>query len=80
MAREKISPTSPSPPKSLPTAKQAVPIQVQIACVKREIAMRKRMYPTWVAAKRMNVFKAEDEISEMQAVLATLESLDPKLL
>lgn len=58
----------------------AIPLEVQIACAKRELAMRKRVYPTFVAGKRLNKFKAEEEIAAMAAILATLEGLQRKLL
>lgn len=54
---------------------QSVPIEDQIACAKRELALRKRVYPTWVTAKRMNALKAENEILAMTAIVATLERL-----
>lgn len=46
----------------------------QIACVKREIALRERVYPKWVAAGRMKQQAADHEIAAMRAVLATLEA------
>jgi hypothetical protein len=50
-----------------------VPIQHQIACVKREIAMRRRVYPRWVEQGRTTQALADDQIAMMEAVLATLE-------
>ena len=50
-------------------------IQEQIKCVEREIAMRKRVYPRWVAAGKMKSEAAEHEIRAMEAVLETLTSL-----
>jgi len=47
----------------------------QIACVRREIAMRERVYPKWVSAGRMKHDDAHREIAAMQAVLTTLEAL-----
>jgi hypothetical protein len=47
----------------------------QIACVKREIAMRERVYPRWVAAGKMKDSQASHEIECMRAILATLEAL-----
>lgn len=51
-----------------------VPIDEQVTCVKREIAMRERVYPRWVASNRMTPAKAKTEIETMKAVLATLEA------
>lgn len=56
----------------------AIPLAEQIKCVKREIAMRERLYPQWVANGRLIQSKADTEIAAMKAVLATLESLEPK--
>lgn len=52
----------------------AVNLQDQIAAVRREIAMRKAVYPRRVSAKMMSAAKAEHEIAAMEAVLATVES------
>jgi hypothetical protein len=57
---------------------ESVPLDKQVACAKRELALRKRVYPTWVTAKRMNQFKAEEEIAAMAAIVATLEGLARK--
>lgn len=45
----------------------------QIACVKREIAMRRHVYPRWVEQQRMTQAKADAEIAAMEAVLDTLK-------
>ena len=47
----------------------------QIACVKREIAMRERVYPKWVSAQKMRQSEADHEIAAMKAVLGTLMEL-----
>lgn len=44
----------------------------QIACVKREIAMRERAYPRWVESERMTQAQADRELLSMRAVLETL--------
>lgn len=51
-------------------------LEDQIACVKREIAMRESVYPKWVAAKKMSQAKADHELAAMKAVLETLENVD----
>jgi len=48
-------------------------LEAQAAAVRREIAMRERAYPRWVANARMKPEKAVIEIGAMKAVLATLE-------
>ena len=52
-------------------------IDDQIACVRREVAMRERAYPKFVAAGRMTQDKANREIAAMRAVLSTLETRSP---
>lgn len=50
-------------------------IDEQIACVRREIAMRERVYPSWVARGKMKQEKADHETAAMRAVLRTLVDL-----
>jgi hypothetical protein len=47
----------------------------QIACVRREILMRERVYPKWVDAGKMKLETATREKATMEAVLKTLEHL-----
>lgn len=47
----------------------------QIASLKREIAMRKNVYPKWVTAGKMRAGEAEHEIGAMTAALHTLLNL-----
>lgn len=47
----------------------------QIACVRRELALRRAAYPRWITSGRMNADTAEAEIAAMQAVLDTLQRL-----
>ena len=54
-----------------------ITLDEQIECVKREIGMRRRVYPRWIEAWRMTEERADHEIAAMEAVLATLESLRP---
>ena len=56
----------------------SVPISEQIACVKRELALRQRNYPKWVAAGRMKQIESDRELERMKAVLASLEGLLPQ--
>jgi hypothetical protein len=57
------------------TAPATFSIADQIACVRREIGMRERVYPKWVAGGRMKQDAADRELAAMRAVLATLQSL-----
>jgi hypothetical protein len=52
-----------------------ISLNQQIEAVKREIALRKRVYPAWVTQKRMKQPAATFEIEAMEAVLSTLEAL-----
>lgn len=45
----------------------------QVDCVRRELRMRERAYPRWIAAGKMTQAKADAEIAAMTAVLATVE-------
>lgn len=47
----------------------------QIACIEREVSMRRRVYQRRVADRAMSKDKADREIAAMQAVLATLRQL-----
>jgi hypothetical protein len=49
-----------------------VTIADQMKCVRRELAMRQRVYPKWVEGKRYTQEQAEKELSAMQAVHDTL--------
>lgn len=50
-------------------------IDDQIACVEREIALRRRVYPRWIANKRMTERTARYEIDVMTEVLNTLKEV-----
>lgn len=39
------------------------------ACIERELKMRRRVYPRWVADNRMTQAKADEEIAVMEAIL-----------
>lgn len=50
-------------------------IEDQLACVRREIAMRKSCYPGWVTRGKMSQKTAEKEIATMRSVETTLERI-----
>ena len=52
-----------------------ISLETQIACVVRELKIRESVYPQWVRSGRMKAETAAEEIERMQAVLATLRSL-----
>jgi hypothetical protein len=49
-------------------------LSAQISCVEREIAMRERVYPSFVAKGKMKPAAAEYELRAMRAVLSTLRT------
>jgi hypothetical protein len=52
-----------------------ISIPDQIKAAKRELAMRKNVYPKWVASGRMKQATADHEIAAMTAIIATLEGV-----
>lgn len=50
-------------------------LDAQIKCVKREIALRKNVYPKFVNSGRMKEAEADHEIAAMTAALHTLMGL-----
>lgn len=57
-----------------------ISLDQQIACVRRELAMRKNVYPKWVANGRMKQEAAEKEMAHLQAVHDTLTAQKPGLV
>lgn len=55
-----------------------IPLSDQIACVTRELGMRRRVYPRWIESGRMRQEESDREIARMEAVLATLQGLAEK--
>ena len=45
-------------------------------CARRELAMRRRVYPRWVATKQMTQDKADREIAMMRAIAERMERAD----
>jgi hypothetical protein len=52
-----------------------VTLEDQVKCVEREISMRERVYPRWVADKKLTQSTADRELNAMRAVLRTLKNL-----
>ncbi len=50
-------------------------LEAMIACVRRELAMRKNVYPKWVESGRMKPDDADHQINCMQAVHDKLSEL-----
>ena len=53
----------------------AITIEQQIAAVRRELAMRQRVYPGWVEKKKMKQADADYQLAAMQAVHDTLMAI-----
>ena len=52
-----------------------ITFQGQLACAKRELALRKQVYPRWIAAGRMRESTAVLEVNKMAAIVKTLQRL-----
>jgi hypothetical protein len=57
-------------------ATQKITLWAQVQCVRREIAMRNRVYRRRVQEGRMTQAAADRELAEMQAVYETLQRLE----
>jgi hypothetical protein len=52
-----------------------IELEAQLACVEREIRIRKQIYPTRISTRRMSRDKARHELAAMLAVRDTLREL-----
>ena len=52
-----------------------ISLERQLACAKREIALRQRVYIPFVLSGKMSQEKADEEIAAMQAIAHTLTVL-----
>jgi hypothetical protein len=48
--------------------------QDKLACVQRELAMRRKLYPRWVAEEKMTQQKSDREIAIMEAIVKDCEA------
>lgn len=69
--------TPPSQRQESTRVSEPISLDAQLACVAREIKMRERVYPRWVATDKMTAAQAERELAAMRAVLDTLSALKP---
>jgi hypothetical protein len=53
----------------------SVSLQRQLEAIRREIKLRRQVYPQRIATRRMSAKKAADEIAVMQAIEQTLLDL-----
>ena len=56
-------------------SQDAIPLDQQIAEVKRELGMRRHVYPRFVQGGRISQTQANERIALLEAVLETLEQL-----
>ena len=54
-------------------ADQPVPLEEMLGSVRREVGLRRRVYPHWVELKKMTPEKASQELRAMEAVESLLE-------
>jgi hypothetical protein len=52
-----------------------VSLRAQLACARRELALRERVYPRWVAEERLLPSTAAHETAPMAAIVRTLQGL-----
>ena len=52
-----------------------VSITDQLACARRELALRRQVYPVWVKSGKLTSNAAETELERMQAIVETLDKL-----
>jgi hypothetical protein len=53
----------------------SVTLEQQIACARRELSIRERVYPNWVEVGRMTPESMGRELRAMRAIVETLEGL-----
>lgn len=58
--------------------------KTKLACIERELKMRLRVYPRWVAENKMTATQAQYELETMEAIAddyrRKVEAVEPKLL
>lgn len=52
-----------------------ITIEQQIACLRRELALRQRNYPRWVSDGRMKQAEADHQLAAMQAAHDSLMTI-----
>lgn len=55
-------------------AKEPVSLQDMLGCARRELAMRKKVYPGWVLRGKMERDEADKELRFMEAIVAHFEA------
>ena len=52
-----------------------ITLEQQLACAVRELGLRKRLYPKWIAREHMTTAKAAHELACQTAIVETLRAL-----
>jgi len=54
--------------------------ETKLLCIERELRLRRRVYPRWVAEGRMKIRDAEHEIKTMESIAADYRAkVEPQL-
>ena len=53
-----------------------ITLEEQIAEARRELALRKKVYPTWVKSGKLDMTTAHYQLQAMEAIVKTLERLE----
>ena len=59
---------------------EAISAEFKLACARRELAMRRRVYPRWLEEGRISKALAAREIRGMEAIVADYEAIVKKEL
>lgn len=52
-----------------------IPLAAQLACARRELAIRRNVYPSFIKSGRMTKEESAKEIAAMESICATLDKL-----
>jgi hypothetical protein len=52
-----------------------ISLEHQLACARRELRMRRQLYPAWVQMGRMRQSTADFELAAMEAIALTIQHL-----
>lgn len=75
MSEEQLPLVQPVPGDTEATQPEAVSLDAKIACLAREVALRRHAYPRFVAKKQMTAAKASQELHVMECILRDYEAM-----
>jgi hypothetical protein len=73
--RARMERPAPDYPATLPDLRMRITLERQVAEARRELGMRRRVYPRFVASDKLTQDQADDRIAIQEAIVATLEGL-----